>query len=148
MISPEELAEFLSRSAAMVRPELEADLVKIGEAQKKLAKDMIGHEHADWPPLAESTIEEKARLGYPVPAPLLREEILRDSIEMRPLLVELEVEVGSNDPVALFQEMGTDRGIPPRPFISKSAVDNLPFAEDTLGQTAVALLTPGGNRWR
>jgi hypothetical protein len=58
-----------------------------------------------------------------------------------------EMTVGSNDPVALYQEMGTSK-IPPRPFISKSAVDNLPFAEDTLGQTAAALLTPGGNRWR
>jgi hypothetical protein len=145
MISLDEFAAFLTRSAEMVKPELEADLVKIGEAQKKLAKDLIGHEHDGWPPLADSTIEEKAAKGYPVPAPLLREGTLRDSIEMR--VEGQEMTVGSDEPVALYQEMGTSR-IPPRPFISKSAVDNLPFAEDTLGQTAAALLTPGGNRWR
>lgn len=147
MMTFDEFAAFLSRSAALVRPELEADLVKIGEAQKHLAKELIGHEHDDWPPLAESTIEEKASHGYQVPAPLLREGTLRDSIEMRVSPAVLEVAVGSDDPVALYQEMGTSR-IPPRPFISKSAVDNLPFAEDTLERTAVALLTPGGNRWR
>ena len=41
---------------------------------------MIGHDL--WQPLAQSTIEDKARQGYRVPAPLLRTGDQRDSIEI------------------------------------------------------------------
>ena len=43
---------------------------------------------------------------------------MRDSIthELEP--AELAVVVGSTEKTALYQEMGTSRGIPPRPFLS------------------------------
>ena len=44
------------------------------------ARGMIGHEQPFWPALAESTIEDKRRQGYRVPAPLLRTGELKDSI--------------------------------------------------------------------
>jgi hypothetical protein len=144
VITFKQLAEHLAASAARVREELVRDLETIGEAQEKLAKGYIGHEQDAWPPLAESTIADKTRKGYPVPAPLLREGTMRDSIrhEVEPTAVGADLTVGSEEAIAKYQEMGTAT-IPPRPFLAKSAVEVLPVAEEKLGKTAVSLLTPG-----
>lgn len=49
---------------------------------EKRAKGMVGHEHDGlWPPLSESTLNDKQRHGYATPAPLLRSGEFRDSIE-------------------------------------------------------------------
>jgi hypothetical protein len=40
----------------------------------------IGKEHEMWPPLAESTIRDKQRHGFPTPKPLLRTGEMRDSV--------------------------------------------------------------------
>ena len=86
MMDFDEFAKFLAGSDKRVRPELEADAVKIGEIQKRIAVDMIGRENPKWPPLAESTVEEKTHLGYvghvSATDPLLRVGTLRDSIEI------------------------------------------------------------------
>jgi hypothetical protein len=118
MMTVDEFADALTRSIASVRPELERGLVALGAVTTELAKSYIGHEHNEWPPLAPSTIEQKERLGYAVPAPLLREGILRESIKPEVDPIELELVVGSEDIIAVYQEMGTSRGIPPRPFLS------------------------------
>ena len=41
----------------------------------------IGKEHEMWPPLAESTIRDKQRHGFPTPKPLLRTGEMRDNVE-------------------------------------------------------------------
>ena len=76
-----QLAETLERSAVRVEPALSAELRVTGEVVKKLAQEMIGHEHDAWPSLATSTISDKERKGFPTPDPLLRTGSLRDSIE-------------------------------------------------------------------
>jgi hypothetical protein len=58
MMDFSEFAEFLAGAAERVRPELEVAAGKIGEAEKKAATKMIGHELPFWTPLAE-----KARPG-------------------------------------------------------------------------------------
>jgi hypothetical protein len=142
MMSFEELAKFLAKAAERTRPELLVAAGKIGEIEKKMAVDMIGRENPGWPPLAESTIAEKERLGYPSPAPLLRTGTLRESIsfEVESIGIGVKVVVGSDDLVALYQELGTPT-IPPRPFLSRAVMDSLPESTAILGHTAVNLLT-------
>lgn len=89
------------------------------------AKDLIGSDEGQWPALAESTLEDKARQGYGVPNPLLRTGGLRNSIERT--VGHWRAWVGSNEDVAVWQELGTDK-IPPRPFIRYAAMQ----AEDLI----------------
>jgi len=143
MIEFDEFAKLLASAVPRVKADLARDAEIIGEAQVKIAKEMIGHENDGWAPLAASTIADKKRKGYAVPAPLLRDGTMRESIESK---VEanatgVEIDVGSDSKIALYQEIGTPT-IPPRPFLATSAVKVIPLAEKTLGETAVAVLTP------
>lgn len=94
---------------------------------QKDAQDRIGEYQNEtgpfpaWQPLADSTEAEKARLGYPSGAPLLRTGEMRDSIVTEHNA--LEAIIGSKDPVAKYQELGTDK-IPPRPFLGPAAYDS------------------------
>jgi hypothetical protein len=95
------------------------------------AKAAIGKNHEMWPPLAESTIADKAHHGFPTPKPLLRTGELRDSIQYA--VHGLEGCVGSDLDVALYQEMGTSR-IPPRSFLRSAAI----ASEDKIHRMAAA----------
>ncbi|WOJ89848.1 hypothetical protein RZS28_00595 [Methylocapsa polymorpha] len=79
------------------------------------AKGAIGTYEFGWPQLAESTQEDRARLGYPPNEPLLRTGELRDSIKHE-VASGNEGYVGTNSPIAKYQEFGTIK-IPPRPFL-------------------------------
>jgi phage gpG-like protein len=153
VITPDDLARFLEASANSVRPRLESDLAKIGELTATMAAEYIGHEMPEWPPLAASTIAEKESLGYTGQVsptdPLLRTGEMRDSIKVE--VEGLEMAVGSTDPVALWQEIGTDGrdgkgAIPPRPFLALAGLRSLEYAADKLGETALALLVPGAKK--
>jgi phage gpG-like protein len=111
-------AEFLAAAAA----EHEAVDLAVEHCARLIAaraKNLIGHEHAFWPPLAESTLAQKA-----ANTPLLESGELRDSIEWSAPHHEGFGEtvgyVGSNNPKAAWHEMGT-KHIPPRPFIGAAA---------------------------
>jgi hypothetical protein len=134
----DEFADMLDNSARRAEPDFKIDLIKFGEIVATKAKEMIGQEHAGWPPLAPSTIADKEHKGFAVPAPLLRTGEMRDSIIA--VVEMLTLAVGSTDKVAAYQELGTSR-IPPRPFLSTAMIDSLPVAEGILGSTAVKLLT-------
>jgi len=138
----DEAAEMMSRSAAACEMKLRETLFAFGELVAKTAKDKIGNEQDDWPPLSDETIDDKEKRGYPTPSPLLREGTLLDSIVAPALdeIVALTLEVGSTDPVAVFQEMGTSR-MPPRPFLSTAMIESLPFVEERLAADAAELLT-------
>jgi phage gpG-like protein len=103
------------------------------------AKDEIGfYQQAvgpfpAWAPLADSTEAEKARLGYEPDAPLLRKGDLRDSISHQ--VGALEAVIGSPDPVALYQEIGTPT-IPPRPFLGPAVIHNGERIKRILGASA------------
>lgn len=141
-----EYIAMLERATKQVRTAITRDLTEIGLRQRNLAQGYIGQELPEWPPLADSTIEEKERLGYTGVVsdtdPLLRTGEMRDSIEavVTPTATGVKLDVGSNDPVALYQEMGTPT-IPPRPFIALSAIAVMDFAKSALGKSAVAIFT-------
>lgn len=108
------------REAAARMPAVKlAALRKAGEMVRDEAKGLIGTEDQAWAPLADSTVEEKQRLGYvgkvSATDPLLRTGELRASIQVGEVTPE-HVTVGSDDPIAAYQEFGTTK-IPPRPFI-------------------------------
>lgn len=114
---------------------------------EKDAKERIGAYQAAtgpfpaWAPLADSTEEEKARLGYPLDAPLERTGELRDSIEHE--VLGLEAVVGSKLEKAAWMEFGTDRA-PPREFIGPAAFNNQKKIEGILGAATVLGLSKGG----
>lgn len=99
------------------------------EMVQREAKSIIGQEEVSqagpfqaWAPLAPSTVEEKTALGYTgrisATDPLYRTGELRASITHK---VEGHTAVvGSDDPVAEYQEFGTAR-IPPRSFLGRAA---------------------------
>ena len=118
-----EFTRFLSTRRAAVREAEERGLRSAGHLLVSSARSLIGTEDEAWPPLADATVEEKERLGYVGQVsetdPLLRTGSLRASIVTQSQVTTLgrgAVEIGSNDPVAEWQEFGT-RTIPPRPFI-------------------------------
>lgn len=98
---------------------------------RKKAKAAIGKEHELWAPLAASTIADKQAHGFATPKPLLRTGELRGSIEYT--VVGLEGAVGSDDPVAVYHELGTSR-MPQRSFLVSSAISS----EEKIGRMAIA----------
>lgn len=91
-----------------------------GEIVEKEAKRVIGTYDYGWPQLAESTQEQRGYLGYPTNEPLLRSGDLRDSISHEVVEEEHACYVGSDSPIAVYQELGTSR-IPPRSFLGGAA---------------------------
>lgn len=113
---------------------------------KKTAQNKIGHYQdqvgpfQDWAPLAQSTENEKERLGFNREEPLLRTGELRDSIECE--VKFLEAVIGSKSDIAAYQEFGT-KYIPPRPFIGPAAYENKEKIKKILGAAVVSGLIEG-----
>jgi hypothetical protein len=85
------------------------------------ARAAIGKEHEMWPALAPATIADRVKKGFAANEPLLRTGELRDSIQWTTSASGLEGCVGSNSPIAVYQELGTSK-IPPRSFLVSSAI--------------------------
>lgn len=80
------------------------------------ARSLIGVPHGWWPPLAPETLSRKDNVN----TPLLETGELRASIEWN---AEGKVgHVGSDSDKAVWQELGTSRGIPPRSFLMAAAM--------------------------
>lgn len=126
--------------------ELHHGLKKCANAVEKTAKEAIGEYQGEvgqfpaWAQLADATENEKARLGYPTNAPLLREGTLRDSITNE--VKALEAVIGSPSDIALYQEMGT-KNIPPRPFLGPAAIHNKKKIQQILGHSVATGLLYG-----
>jgi len=140
----EDLADFALHLASLevamhrsMRSGLERALVLIEED----AKAQIGHyqpaggEFPAWAPLADSTEAEKARLGAPLGAPLLRHGGLYASFGHT---VETDTEgvVGSTDPTLVFHEFGTSK-MAPRPVLGPAMEKNRERIEELLGRALV-----------
>jgi hypothetical protein len=82
------------------------------------AKRVIGTYEYGWPALQPATIARKATGD----SPLLETGEMRDSIEHTVVASEKTGYVGSNDNKAVWQELGTSRGIPPRSFLAGAAM--------------------------
>lgn len=100
------------------------------------AKAAIGTYEYGWPPLQPETVARKANGD----TPLLETGELRDSIEHT---VQGDSGfVGSNDDVAIFQELGTSR-IPPRSFLGGAAMRKGEEAAEAIGREIVTKLFGG-----
>ncbi len=105
------------------------------------AKGQIGHYQAEagrfpaWAPLAPSTEAEKARIGAPADAPLLRTGGMRDSFSHE-LESDTEGVVGSTDPTLIYHEFGTSK-MPPRPVLGPAVFNNRDRIEKILGHAIV-----------
>ncbi|PAY05443.1 hypothetical protein CK489_29100 [Bradyrhizobium sp. UFLA03-84] len=108
---------------------------------QRRAKAAIGRGHEMWPPLAPSTIADKAAKGFPTPKPLLRTGELRDSIEY--VVHGNEGAVGSNLEVAVWQELGTSK-IPPRSFLVSSASEVEPRIHRMAAAATLSILSGHG----
>lgn len=135
-------ADHLAKLAIKIEPALHAELKKVGKTLEKDAKAIIGEYQTEnmgpfppWKQLAESTVDDRVRKGYAPDEPLLRTGDMRDSIEST--VEGLEVAVGSDSKIALYQEMGTTRGIPPRPFLSLALVRGQDKIKEKLGAAIV-----------
>jgi hypothetical protein len=141
MMTIAEFAAQLQRSLTTVKPRLEIGLDKVGALAETLAASYPGTYQPGWAPLAESTIEDKKQQGWPVPSPLKRTGDMAASYKKELDLAGLEMAIGSPDPKALWQEMGTSRGIPPRPVCAPALKNSLPYAADVFGEIAVSILS-------
>ena len=113
-----EFVRFLDTRRLAVEEGRKEGMEAAGKMLVKTTQDYIGQEMPDWADLAPSTVEEKSRLGFTGRVsptdPLLRTGELRASISHS--VDGNKLTLGSDDPVASYQEFGTAR-IPPRPFI-------------------------------
>lgn len=105
---------------AAIELHVQTTLVEMAEKIAEDARGYIGHDQSDWPPLAESTIKNKERLGQP-DAPLLATGALRDSIQVQ--VENHRALIGTDEKQAEYLEVGT-ADMPPRPFLSKSMMAN------------------------
>lgn len=121
-----ELAALLRGVQQRIPAEMERVVTAVTVDAARRARAYIGQERPEWPPLADSTVEDKRALGYTghisPTDPLLRTGEMRDSIEGQ--VDGLVGVIGSNDKKALWQECGAHRTgrnrageLPPRPFI-------------------------------
>lgn len=114
---------------------------------KKDARAQIGHyqdavgQYPEWAPLAESTEDQKARMGYEPDAPLLAEGDLKKSFRST-LEGEDTVIVGSTDPVMEFHEFGTVK-MPPRPVLGPALLKNIENIQKLLGFAAMETVVSG-----
>ncbi|WP_407146235.1 hypothetical protein [Bradyrhizobium sp. ORS 86] len=144
MISFEEFERQLASAVRTVKPRLAIGLDKVGHLAESLAAEYPGHQQPGWAPLAAATIRDKQAKGFPVPSPLKRTGEMAASYRKEVDVAELALVIGSTEKIALWQEMGTSRGIPPRPVCAKALSNSLPYARDVFGETAIALLTGKG----
>ncbi len=94
-----------------------------------------------WAPLADSTEAEKARLGAPLGAPLLRHGGLYASFGHE-VLSHDEGIVGSTDPTLIYHEFGTEK-MPPRPVLGPAVFKSRKEIERILGRAVVAGILGG-----
>lgn len=130
-----------------VQRELHVGLKHAAQLVEHTAKEEIGHYQPAvgpfdaWPELADETKAQRERMGFSPNDPLLRTGELRDSISHQ--VHGLEAAVGSTSDIALYQELGTSRGIPPRPFLGPALIRNEHQIMKILGHAVVRGIAGG-----
>jgi hypothetical protein len=141
MMSCAELAAKLEAAAFKARNYLDVptEIVMVSVAAQ--AKAVLGTYEYGWPSLKPATIARKATGD----SPLLETGAMRDSIDQAAALAAGGAEgvVFSTDKVAVYQELGTSRGIPPRSFLYQSLLRCDAEASAAFGKFAVKILTFG-----
>ena len=137
MLTLEGMARILTELAVMDGAEKDA-LEKAAQVVETEAKRVIGTYDYGWAQLAPSTQKDREDKGYPANEPLLRDGTMRDSIQHK--VEGKSAFVGSNEDIAVFQELGTSR-IPPRPFLAGAAMHKGPEVAKIVGETVVGYLS-------
>lgn len=122
----EEQAIGIKRAAVIIETEAKAE---IGHYQEAVGPFVA------WAELADSTKADRVNQGYTENEPLLRDGTLRDSIEHRSN--REEAMIGSDNPIAEYQELGTAT-IPPRSFLGGAAARKSEEAVNEIGRHIVA----------
>jgi len=111
----------------------ERALIRSAKLVRDEAKRVLGTYDYDWVRLKPATIAQKATGD----SPLLETGGLRASIKYNVDKANGIANVGSNDPKALWQELGTSR-IPPRSFLMGAAMRMEEKVHDTCGKDVFA----------
>lgn len=121
-----------------------AEIIK-EDAQKRIGEyqDGVGP-FVTWAPLADSTKEDRVAKGFTEDDPLLRTGELRDSIHVS--AKGNEAVVGSDSDIALYQELGTEKGIPPRPFLGPAGYESKLNIGEMSAKTVIAWIS--GLGWK
>ena len=137
------LARAFERSLQRIDADLAVAMEKCAVFVELAAKAEIGHYQTEdmgpfsvWAPLAPSTVAEKKSKGYATDEndnPLLRTGEMRDSISHKAM--PFEFTVGSADEILVYQELGTSKGIPPRPVLAPALYRNVPQIQHEIGKT-------------
>lgn len=97
--------------------------------------------YLEWAPLADSTEDEKARLGAPADAPLERwgdlAKSFRSTVEGSEELI-----AGSTDPVMEYHEFGTDK-MSPRSVVGPALYKNIEAIRKLIGYSAADTIVSG-----
>ena len=123
----------LERAAVLVE---RAALKKIGHYQVRAGPFQA------WPQLAAETQADRVTQHYTANDPLLRSGALFASISHE--VDGMTAVVGSDDPVALWQEVGTKTNIPERSFLGGAAEEHKEEILEIVGGGVVVTLV-GGN---
>lgn len=126
-----ELAGAMAKAAAMTDIVLMEDLEKGAKILKDSAQDAIGTYKFGWPHLGPDAV---ARHGD---TPLLETGALKGSIQYT--VGALDAWVGTNDYKAKWQEFGTSRGIPPRPFLGGAVTHEAASIETLVAASAAKI---------
>jgi hypothetical protein len=102
------------------------------------AKNLIGHPQAGWMPLAAETLARKDGIN----TPLLETGTLRSSIT-HTVIDSNHAEVGSDLDRAVWMELGTSRGTPPRSYLAKAAMESGPAVVKVVAKTVGAAIGAG-----
>jgi hypothetical protein len=142
------LAQAAARMAAAaidIEAAKRAALEEACQIVKARAQNLIGHPQPSWPPLAPETIEHKDGVN----SPLLDTGLLRSSLAYT-VIDSNHAEMGSDLDRAIFMELGTSRGTPPRPFLSLAAMQSGPDIEKVVAKTVGSAVAGGlaGSRVR
>lgn len=97
--------------------------------------------YPEWAPLVDSTEAQKATLGAPPDAPLLRFGDLQKSFRSQ-VINDNEAIAGSTDPVLDYHEFGTSK-MPPRPVLGPALFKNLDKIKSILGVAVVDAIVSG-----
>jgi hypothetical protein len=143
MLSLEEFAAMLKLAAVRAKAEIDIPTEIVMVAAEKRAKEAIGTYEFGWPQLAESTQADRGAKGYAANEPLRRTGELQESIAHQTELTATGAEgvLGSGEKTALWAELGTSRGEPPRPILSESLMRSGPEIETAFGEFVMTLLS-------
>jgi phage gpG-like protein len=133
-----EVAARFAAAAAAVEAAKHAAIEEACVIVEERAKGLIGHPNDHWPPLKPETIAHKGGLNMP----LLETGEMRDSIQ-HTVVDSNHGYVGSNNDKAVWQELGTSRGIPPRSFLGLAAQLEGPAVAKVVGQTVAGAIGGG-----